>query len=44
MSQHWLPDDDLDRVMEKYDVNGDGVISFEEFEQIVGRAARRRGE
>lgn len=35
MSQHWLPDEDLDRVIEKYDTNGDGVISFEEFQQIV---------
>ncbi|PNH02827.1 putative calcium-binding protein CML25, partial [Tetrabaena socialis] len=35
LSQHWLPEDELDRVMETYDVNKDGVISFEEFKNIV---------
>ncbi|KAG2444159.1 hypothetical protein HYH02_009098 [Chlamydomonas schloesseri] len=35
MSQHWLPEDELERCMEQYDTNKDGVISFEEFKQII---------
>ncbi|GFR52365.1 hypothetical protein Agub_g14924 [Astrephomene gubernaculifera] len=35
LSQHWLPEGELDRAMETYDTNKDGVISFEEFKQIV---------
>ncbi len=36
LSQHWLPDEELQRVLDQYDTNKDGVISFEEFKQIVG--------
>ncbi|KXZ48459.1 hypothetical protein GPECTOR_27g629 [Gonium pectorale] len=35
LSQHWLPEEELDRVMETYDTNKDGVINFEEFKQIA---------
>lgn len=35
LSQHWLPEEDLEGVMAKYDTNKDGVISFDEFQQIV---------
>ncbi|GLC40129.1 hypothetical protein PLESTB_000880200 [Pleodorina starrii] len=35
LSQHWLPEEELDLVMQTYDTNKDGVISFEEFKQIV---------
>jgi hypothetical protein len=34
--QHWLPEGELDRVMEQYDTNKDGVISFD-----VGRGKPR---
>ncbi|EFJ46357.1 hypothetical protein VOLCADRAFT_105559 [Volvox carteri f. nagariensis] len=35
LSQHWLPEEELDAVMQTYDTNKDGVISFEEFKQIA---------
>lgn len=35
LPQHWLPDEELQRVLDQYDTNKDGVISFEEFKQIV---------
>ncbi|KAG2485016.1 hypothetical protein HYH03_016219 [Edaphochlamys debaryana] len=35
LTEHWLPEDELDKVMAQYDTNKDGVISFEEFKQIV---------
>ncbi|GLI63445.1 hypothetical protein VaNZ11_006417, partial [Volvox africanus] len=35
LSQHWLPEEELDLVMATYDTNKDGVISFEEFKQIA---------
>ena len=34
-TQHWLPESELDRVMETYDKNGNGLIEFEEFQSIV---------
>ena len=35
MTQHWLPEAELDRVMEIYDKNGNGLIEFDEFKSIV---------
>lgn len=35
LSQHWLPDAELDRVMQTYDKDANGVIDFEEFQNIV---------
>ncbi len=34
-SEHWLPDDELDRIMEQYDKDGNGRIDRAEFEAIV---------
>lgn len=34
-AQHWLPEEELDRVMEVYDTNKDGVIDFDEYTSIV---------
>lgn len=31
----WLTDDDLDQIMEQYDENNDGFISFEEFKVLA---------
>jgi Ca2+-binding EF-hand superfamily protein len=33
--QYWLPDEELDRVMAKYDVDNSGAIDFDEFTSIV---------
>lgn len=38
LQEHWLPQDELDRIMEQYDKDGNGVIDFEEFKQIVSAA------
>lgn len=35
LTSHWLPQEDLDRVMEKYDKDGNGTICFAEFKQLV---------
>ena len=35
--QHWLPEAELDRVMETYDKNGNGTIEFDEFQSIVSQ-------
>lgn len=37
-TQHWLPDSELDRVMQTYDKDGNGLIDFEEFQNIVRRS------
>ena len=34
-SQHWLPDEELDRVMAQYDTDKSGAIDREEYKQIV---------
>eukprot|EP00197_Chlamydomonas_leiostraca_P003884 CAMPEP_0202867274 /NCGR_PEP_ID=MMETSP1391-20130828/9073_1 /ASSEMBLY_ACC=CAM_ASM_000867 /TAXON_ID=1034604 /ORGANISM="Chlamydomonas leiostraca, Strain SAG 11-49" /LENGTH=362 /DNA_ID=CAMNT_0049547303 /DNA_START=21 /DNA_END=1109 /DNA_ORIENTATION=+ len=34
-TEHWLPDEELDLIMDKYDKDKNGVIDFEEFKQIV---------
>eukprot|EP00199_Chlamydomonas_sp_CCMP681_P001993 CAMPEP_0119107476 /NCGR_PEP_ID=MMETSP1180-20130426/10405_1 /TAXON_ID=3052 ORGANISM="Chlamydomonas cf sp, Strain CCMP681" /NCGR_SAMPLE_ID=MMETSP1180 /ASSEMBLY_ACC=CAM_ASM_000741 /LENGTH=377 /DNA_ID=CAMNT_0007092971 /DNA_START=1 /DNA_END=1134 /DNA_ORIENTATION=+ len=34
-TQHWLPEEELQRVMEQYDKNHDGVIDAEEYKDIV---------
>lgn len=35
VAEGWLPEDALDRAMEKYDVDKSGDIDFEEFKQLV---------
>lgn len=37
-AQHWLPDEELDAIMAKYDADGNGVIDQEEFIKIVSAA------
>lgn len=37
-TEHWLPDEELDLIMDKYDKDKNGVIDFEEFKQIVSDA------
>ena len=31
LRQHWIPDQDLDAIMDKYDTDKNGVISLDEF-------------
>lgn len=33
-STHWIPEEELNRVMSLYDRNKDGVIDYDEFESI----------
>ncbi|GAX81051.1 hypothetical protein CEUSTIGMA_g8486.t1 [Chlamydomonas eustigma] len=35
LAQHWIPESELDRVLEKYDKNQNGTIEFDEFRDIV---------
>ncbi|KAF6258804.1 hypothetical protein COO60DRAFT_1701175 [Scenedesmus sp. NREL 46B-D3] len=35
VAEGWLPDDALDRAMEKYDIDKSGDIDFDEFKQLV---------
>ena len=34
----WLTDDEVDKVMQQYDADGSGDISFEEFARLVSSA------
>ena len=35
----WLTDEEVDKVMQQYDADGSGDISFEEFSRLVGAAS-----